>query len=56
MLQVKESYQELNMERITVTYPDVFKGLDCMEGALHLEVVESALPAIMPPHHVLRKS
>ena len=38
ILQVKESYQELNMERIAATYPDVFQGLGCMEGALHLEV------------------
>ena len=27
ILQVKESYQELNMERITATYPYVFQGL-----------------------------
>ena len=29
ILQVKESYQELNTERITATYPDVFQGLGC---------------------------
>ena len=52
ILQVKESYQELNMERIAATYPDVFQGLGCMEGALHLEVDESALPSIMPPRCV----
>ena len=52
ILQVKESYQELNMERITATYPDVFQGLGCMEGALHLEVDESASPSIMPPRRV----
>ena len=52
ILQVKESYQELNMERIAATYPDVFQGLGCMEGALHLEVDESALPSIMPPRRV----
>ena len=53
ILQVKESYQELNMEKITTTYPDVFQGLGCMEGALHLEVDESALPSIMPPRRAL---
>ena len=54
ILQVRDSYQELNMERITATYPDVFRGLGCMamEGALHLEVDESASPSIMPPRHV----
>ena len=26
ILQVKESYEEHNMERITATYPDVFQG------------------------------
>ena len=40
------------MERITATYPDVFQGLGCMEGALHLEVDESASPSIMPPRRV----
>jgi len=40
------------MERITATYPDVFQGLGCMEGALHLEVDESALPSTMPPRRV----
>ena len=48
----KESYQEHNMERIATTYPDVFQGMGCMEGALHLEVDESALPSIMPPLRV----
>ena len=52
ILQVRESYQELNMERITASYPDVFQGLGCMEGALHLEVDESASPSIMPPRRV----
>ena len=40
------------MERIAETYPDVFQGLGCMEGALYLEVDESALPSIMPPRRV----
>ena len=52
ILQVKESYQELNMDRVVATYPDVFQCLDCMEGALHLEVDESASPSIMPPRRV----
>ena len=52
ILQVKESYQELNMERVTATYPDVFQGLGCMEGALHPEVDESASPSNMPPRRV----
>ena len=40
------------MERIAATYPDVFQGLGCMEGALHFTVDESALPSIMPPRRV----
>ena len=52
ILQVGDSYQELNMERITATYPDIFRGLGCMEGALHLELDESASPSIMPPCRV----
>ena len=40
------------MERIAATYPDVFQGLGCMEGTLHLEVDGSALPSIMPPRRV----
>ena len=52
ILQVKERYQELNTERITATYPDVFQGLGCMEGALHLKVDESVSPSIMPPRRV----
>ena len=40
------------MERVTATYTDVFQGLGCMEGALHLEVDESASPSIMPPRRV----
>ena len=52
ILQVKESYQELNMEGIAATYPDVFQRLGCMDGALHLEVDESALPSIMLPRRV----
>ena len=52
ILQVKENYQELDMERITATYPNVFQGLCCMEGALHLQVDESASPSVMPPRRV----
>ena len=40
------------MDRITATFPDVFEGLGCMEGALHLEVDESGSPSIMPPRRV----
>ena len=52
ILQVKEGYQELNMDRIVATYPDVFQRLGCMEGALHLEGDESASPSIIPPRRV----
>ena len=51
-LQVKDSYQELDTERIVATYPDVFQGLGCMEGVLRLEVDESASPSIMPSRRV----
>lgn len=51
-MQVKDSYQELDAERIVATYPGVFQGLGFMEGVLHLEVDESASPSIMPPHCV----
>ena len=51
-LQVKDSYQELDTERIVATYPDVFQGLGCMEGVLRLEVDESASPPIIPPRRV----
>ena len=37
------------MEEVTASYSDVFKGLGCMEGALHLEVDMTVAPAIMPP-------
>ena len=37
------------MEQIVATYPDVFRGLGFMEGALHLEIDESASPSIKPP-------
>ena len=41
------------MEEISTTYGNVFKGLGCMEGALHLEVDKTVARAIMPPSHVL---
>ena len=53
ILQVKDSYQELDTEQIVATYPDVFQGLGCMERVLHLEVNESASSSIMPPRRVL---
>nr|XP_058966742.1 uncharacterized protein K02A2.6-like [Pocillopora verrucosa] len=52
ILQVKDSYQELDTERIFATYPDIFQGLGCMEGVLRLEVDESASPPIMPSRRV----
>ena len=49
---VKTEYQGLTMEEVTASYSDVFKGLGCMEGALHLEVDMTVAPAIMPPRRV----
>ncbi|XP_022791986.1 uncharacterized protein LOC111331190 [Stylophora pistillata] len=49
---VKSGCQGLTMEEVTTSYSDVFKGLGCMEGALHLEVDMTVAPAIMPPHRV----
>ena len=40
------------MEEVTASYSDVFKGLGCMEGALHLELDTTVTPAIMPPRRV----
>ena len=40
------------MEEVIASYSDVFKGLGCMEGALHLEVDKTVAPAIMPPRRV----
>ena len=40
------------MEEVTASYSDVFKGLGCMEGALHLEVDMTVAHAIMPPRRV----
>uniref|UniRef100_UPI00398E4F2B uncharacterized protein n=1 Tax=Pristiophorus japonicus TaxID=55135 RepID=UPI00398E4F2B len=33
-------------------YPDVFQGLGHMPGTVHLELNESATPAVMPPRRV----
>ena len=49
---VKTGNQGLTMDEISATYSDIFKGLGCMEGALHLEVDKSVAPAIMPPRRV----
>ena len=49
---VKTDCQGLTMEEVTAFYSDVFKGLGCMEGALHLEVDMIVAPAIMPPRRV----
>ena len=40
------------MKEVTASYSGVFKGLGCMEGALHLEVDTTVAPAIMPPHRM----
>ena len=40
------------MEEVTASYSDVFNGLGCMEGALHLEVDSTVAPAVMPPRRV----
>ena len=49
---VKTDCQRLTMEEVTAFYSDVFKGLGCMEGALHLEVDMTVAPAIMPPRRM----
>ena len=49
---VKTDCQGLTMEEVTASYSDVFKGLGCMEGALHLELDTTVTPAIMPPRRV----
>ena len=49
---VKTDCQGLTMEEVTASYSDVFKGLGCMEGALHLKVDTTVTPAIMPPLRV----
>ena len=49
---VKTDCQGLTMEEVTAFYSDVFKGLGCMEGALHLEVDMTVAPAIMPPRRM----
>ena len=49
---VKTDCQGLTMEEVTASYSDVFKGLGCLEGALHLEVDMAVAPAIMPPRRV----
>ena len=49
---VKTDCQGLTMEEVTASYSDVFKGLGCMEGALHLEVDATVTPAVLPPRCV----
>ena len=46
---VKTDCQGLTIEEVTASYSDVFKGLGCREGALHLEVDTTVAPPIMPP-------
>ena len=48
----KTDFEGLSMREINATYSDVFKGLGCMEGKLHLEVDERVTPEIMPSHRV----
>ena len=49
---VKTGCQGQSMKEVTASYSGVFKGLGCMEGALHLEVDTTVAPAIMPPHRM----
>ena len=49
---VKTDCQGLTMKEVTASYSDVFKGLGCMETALHLEVDTTVAPAITPPRRV----
>ena len=48
----KTDFEGLSMREIIATYSDVFKGLGCMEGKLHLEVDERVMPEIMPSRRV----
>ena len=43
----KTDFEGLSMREINATYNDVFKGLGCMEGKLHLEVDERVTRDIM---------
>ena len=45
-------FEGRSMKEINATYSDVFKGLGCTEGELHLEVDEKVTPEIMPPRRV----
>ena len=48
----KPDFEGLSMKEINASYSDVFKGLGCMEGKLHLEVDERVTPEIMPPRRL----
>ena len=48
----KPYFEGLSTKKINATYSDVFKGLGCMEGKLHLEVDERVTPEIMPLRRV----
>ena len=48
----KPDFEGLSIKEINATYSDVFKGLGCMEGKLHLELDEKVTPEIMPPRRV----
>lgn len=48
----KTDFEGLSLKEINATYNNVFKGLGCMEGNLHLEVDKSVTPESMPPRRV----
>jgi len=48
----KTDFEGRSMKEINGTYSDVFKGLRCMEGKLHLEEDERVTPEIMTPSRV----
>ena len=42
----------MSKQHILTEYADVFQGLGCMKGKLHLEVDPSVKPQIMPPRRI----
>ena len=47
-----EPHTEISNDKILQKYKDVFEGLGCLEGELHLEVDSSASPVAHPPRKV----
>ena len=43
-----ETGVDLTLKKVTEESGDVFKGQDCMEGRLHLEIDKSVTPVINP--------